>query len=233
MKCISCGLSHNEQYCPNCGERNGVERITISTILGSTFSTITNMDKGFLFNLKSLFLKPRKITTDYISGKRKGILNPISYLIFSITIYLVVIAILKTPSEPRNISTVPKPELGKIAYEVGFFIHKYIKYFWILSIIPLGLSLKLVFKKYNYPEHIAISAFIIAQATIIGILSYLLFRIPLILDPIIFISIFILIFRIFKKNNNTIELLLMTLGASALFIIQCVLILVIIGIIKA
>ena len=80
MKCISCELNHNEQYCPNCGERNGVERITISTILGSTFSTITNMDKGFLFNLKSLFLKPRKITTDYISGKRKGILKSHSHI---------------------------------------------------------------------------------------------------------------------------------------------------------
>jgi len=90
MICITCEEEHSEKFCPNCGERSGVKKITLTSILEDAFSTITNMDKGFLFNIKNLVINPRKTTTDYIFGKRRGILNPIAFLIMSITIYLVI-----------------------------------------------------------------------------------------------------------------------------------------------
>ena len=72
MICVSCTNEHQENFCPNCGERAGIPRITFKTISEDIFSTLTNMDKGFLFNIKALFLHPRKITIDYVLGKRKG-----------------------------------------------------------------------------------------------------------------------------------------------------------------
>ena len=47
------------------------------------------MEKGFLFNLKTLFVDPHKIVSEYISGRRKNIYNPISYLIITVTLYLI------------------------------------------------------------------------------------------------------------------------------------------------
>ena len=57
------------------------------------------MDKGFLFNLKMLFLNPKSITVEYILGKRKGILNPISFLILSVSLYLILEGLLRVPKE--------------------------------------------------------------------------------------------------------------------------------------
>ena len=85
MICISCHTEHNENFCPNCGERAGVKKITFRSTIEDAFSTLTNMDKGFLFNIKALVINPQKLTTDYLIGKRRGILNPISFLIISIS----------------------------------------------------------------------------------------------------------------------------------------------------
>lgn len=232
MNCVSCNNEHDENYCPNCGEKNGVKRITMVSMIADTFSSVTNMDKGFLFNLKTLVLNPQKITTDYIHGKRKGILNPVSYLIFSITIYLIVFAIFKTPKELDEINNIPKHKLQKVGNEVGLFIRTYLKYFWILSIIPLGLSLKLVFKKYNYLEHLAISSFIIGQAILASAISYIVFQIPLFFDPIIYIVIYWLIYKIFKKSNLKYESFLVALTILIIFIIQLICIIFMIAVIK-
>lgn len=226
MTCISCNKLHDENYCPNCGEKNGIKKITFSSIIEDAFSTITNMDKGFLFNIKSLFLDPKKITTNFISGKRKGILNPISYLIISITIYLIVINVFKTP--PKEVTETTTSTFyasgQKIGNAVGLFLRAYIKYFWILSIIPLGLALKIVFQKYNYLEHVAISSFVIGQATFVGVISFLIFRSPLIFDPFVYLTITWLIYRIFKENTDKIASSLLSFVSLFLFIVQLILI---------
>ena len=232
MNCISCNLEHKEKYCPNCGERSGVKKITLSSIVEDSFSSITNMDKGFLFNIRSLLLHPRKITIDYVSGKRKGIFNPISFLILSITIYIVVITFFKVPKELVEENNLAKSQLEKAGNDVGLFLRTYLKYFWILSIIPLGISLKLFFRKYNFIEHLAISSFIIGQATLIGILSYLVFRFPLILDPVVYLAILWLVYKIFRNNSDRIEAVLISTIALILFAIQLILIIGAIGVMK-
>ncbi|SEC77670.1 Protein of unknown function [Tenacibaculum sp. MAR_2009_124] len=232
MKCVSCNTEHDENFCPNCGQRNGVMRITISSIVESTFSTFVNMDRGFLFNLKSLFLAPKKTVLEYIKGKRKGILNPISYLILTISLYLIIITIVRIPKDPTDIISSPKSGIRKIAYEIGYLLRAYIKYFWIFSIIPLGATLKLLFRKHNFPEYLAISSFIIGQATAIGIVSYLLFKIPLFFDPVVFGVISLLIFKIFKQKNNVFESLLITFAALILFILQWIVLIIILGVLK-
>ena len=232
MNCISCNFEHNEKYCPNCGEKKETKKITLTSVIEDTFSSITNMDKGFLFNIKTLIVNPQKITIDYILGKRKGILNPISFLIFSITIYLIVITFFKIPKELVEENNLTKTGLRKVSYDLGYFIRANIKYFWIFTIIPLAASLKLIFKKYNYLEYLAVSSFIIGQATLIGIISFLAFRFPLIFDPTVYFVILWLIYKIFKNNNAKLESVLLSLTILILFIIQLIITLGIIGIVK-
>jgi len=233
MICISCQHEHNDNYCLNCGEKNGVKKITFSTVIEDALSTITNMDKGLLFNIKSLLLYPQKITTDYINGKRKGILNPTSFLIITVSLYLLVITFFKPPITPKEIDDVTKSEVRNVLVEVGSFSRTYIKYFWILSIIPLALSTKLMFRKYNYVEHLALSSFIMGMSTLLAVFSYLIFKFPLIFDPFVYLSMLWLTYRIFKNNSEKIVSALLAVLALLLFIIQGVLVLIVIGLFKS
>ncbi len=232
MKCINCNLKHHEKYCPNCGEKNGIKKLTLSSIIEDSISSITNMDKGFLFNIKALFLYPSKITIGYVLGKRKGILNPVSFLFLSITLYIIIINFFKIPKELVDENSISKYRGEKIGNYAGLFIRTYLKYFWILCIIPLGISLKLFFNKYNFIEHLAFSSFIIGQATLIGILSYIAFKIPLIFDPFVYLTILCLVYRIFKENKDKFVAISIATAVLILFIAQLIIIMLAIGLIR-
>ncbi len=233
MNCISCNNNHDEVFCPNCGEKGEVKRITFSSMLADVFSTVTNMDKGFLYNLKTLTLNPQKIVVEYIKGKRKGILNPISYLIYAVIIYLIIITVFAKTRELANINEENRSQLYLVSYETGIFIRLYIKYFWILSIFPLALSLKTVYKKYNFIEHLSISSLIIGHATLVSILGYMISGNILMSDPFVYIVVFLLVLKVFRDKNTIGDSIFWTIIILAMFVIQLFVIAVLLTIIKA
>ncbi|PCH77488.1 MAG: hypothetical protein COB98_03140 [Flavobacteriaceae bacterium] len=236
MICIACNYEHKDKFCLNCGEKNGIKKLTFLSILQDGFLTITNMDKGFLFNLKALVLAPKKLTDDYISGKRKGIQNPISFLIVCVTIYLIVTD--QFMVVPKGFDNYTKSDPFTLGVRIGEFIGTYLKYFWILMIIPLALSIKLTFKKFNFIENLAISAFVVGGATLVAlfsniIVSFFVFSLPLFFDPFVYLIIFWLLYAIFKQENNRVESFLLTLTGMILFVIQIVIIVVVLGVLLA
>jgi hypothetical protein len=235
MICISCKHEHQEKFCPNCGEKSDVKKITFTSIIENAFSTITNMDKGFLFNIKALITNPAKITNDFILGKRKGILNPISFLIISISIYLIVESFFKIPNDQLE------PIVNSEGYSKGYIygrttgklIYIYLKYFLIFSIFLLGNSTKIIFNKYNYLEHISISSFIIGLAVLLSTITYLIFRIPILFNPILYIVIFMMVYSVFTAGERKFDSSLSSFSALILFIIQLIIVILIAGLIMA
>lgn len=226
MKCISCNYEHEENFCPNCGEKSNVDKITFTSMLRSTFLSITNMDKGFLYNLKHLTLNPRNTILDYISGKRKAIYNPITFLLISITIYIIITDQLWNTSEKivseeiNRTDPIAHNKLKEIANNAGYIIHKYLKYFWIFTIILLANTTKLIFRRFNYAEHLTISAFIIGYATLVGLIGFFIFDWILIFNPIVFLTILFLVYKFFNNKNEKILHFIMACLSLFLFFIQ-------------
>jgi hypothetical protein len=233
MKCINCNIEVYENFCPNCGEKSKTPKITFKSILNATLSTITNMDKGFLFNVKNLFIKPNDIVNDYIRGKRKNIFNPISFLIISVTTYLILDSLIGVTSE----RIVSNSKLHSFGIETGRFLKSQFKYFWVLSIIWLCIPTKLIFGKYNFAEHLAINYFVIGQSTLVGILGFVLFKIPIIFNPIIYIFIIWMTYKIFKDKekgkDKVIDVLIQAFSCVVIFFLQLLLIVAIIGFVKS
>ena len=230
MICINCNHSHVEKFCPNCGENAAVEKITFRLIVENSLSSITNMDKGFLFNLKNLSINTRKTIREYILGRRRGIYNPISYLLLSITIYLVIDSFLSL-----NRAAFPKAHDDArgylIGYEAGRFIYYYFKYFWITGVLWLSLSSKLVFSRFNFAENIAINSFIIGHATLVSLLGLIIFDWTMLLNPIAYATIWFMLYHVFtdEKEGRFIRIL-QSFFCVFLFYIQLALILTGIGI---
>lgn len=227
MTCISCHNEHNEKFCPHCGEKATVPKITLASILKHGFTSITNMDKGFLYNVKNLFIRPKAVVLDYLRGKRKDIFNPVSYLIITITIYLIGESLLPASTKGDAINN----EEYRVGYAAGKFVKNYFKYFWILSVFWLSTSTKMIFGRYNYAEHLAINSFVIGQATLVGLLGFMVFRIPLLFHPVIHITIIWLTYRIFKSQENSFTVFSLSVAATLLFFIQLIVLVILIGLI--
>lgn len=233
MICISCHTEHHENFCPNCGERAGVKKISFRSTMEDAFATLTDMDKGFLFNIKAMVVNPQKLIIDYLMGKRKGILNPISFLIISISIYLVLEAIFKTPTniEVPNSQNILFNEGYTIGKAAGLFIKSYYKYFLIFTIFLLANSTKITYQKFNYLEHVAISSFVIGFAILVSIIPFLLINFPLLFNPVYYIILLVMIYRIFKNTHNKSDSLILLFTSLLLFIIQLFLVIFIVGLI--
>ena len=172
--CPHCNHPASGTYCSNCGEKLTVEDLSISLVLAGFFKSIFNFDKGILFVLKSMLLDPKTFCDSYLNGKRRKGLNPITFLFVSITIILI-LDYLFNFSDPAVTVEFNVEEGDKMAV-LKKFVKDNIKYILLFMVLPLAYSAKLIFKKYNYAEHIVISSYILGFTLLISPLFVLLFQ---------------------------------------------------------
>ena len=203
MKCISCENEFQGKFCPECGEKGDTKPISFYSVVTSVFSSFTNMDGGLLYNFKHLTISPRITIEQYINGKRKGVFNPITYAILLVSLYILITSFFEhSPSVNLDKNNLKDNSLYQLGENFGYLVRVNLKYFWLLNIVYLSIFTKLFFKKYNFFEHLAISSFIIGHSIIIAIISFVLFRMPIIIDPIVGLTIVLFLYATFKKENN-------------------------------
>ena len=81
ISCKNCGTAFSGNYCPHCGQKHLSDRYTLRKLLWEAWAVVTNVEQGFWYTTKTLFLNPALIITDYIKGKTKPYYNPLRYLI--------------------------------------------------------------------------------------------------------------------------------------------------------
>jgi len=96
--CLNCGRTLDKvyNYCPNCGQGNHDDNVSIGVLMGEFFSTYFAIDSRFGKSVKPFFIKPGYLTNRYLSGKRVSYANPIRlYLIISIFYFFVFSLVIK------------------------------------------------------------------------------------------------------------------------------------------
>lgn len=85
--CLNCGtaLLAEQNFCPNCGQKAGIPRITARSLLRDFLQTILHAEKGILNLLRGLATHPGRVVTEYVEGKRKRYFNPFTFLALCIT----------------------------------------------------------------------------------------------------------------------------------------------------
>lgn len=84
--CINCNTEITQNYCPNCGKPNLLKRINgkyIATEIGS----VLNFDKGILYTIKELIIRPGSTVKEFILNDRNRIVKPIIFIIICSLIY--------------------------------------------------------------------------------------------------------------------------------------------------
>ena len=120
--CLNCGASVTEKYCPHCGQKGTVERLSWQSLLHEVLHFFTHIEHGFIKTTKQLLIRPGFLTKNFLEGKRKGYHKPISFLLIWIAIYLLLTGLV------NKFGNYNKEELGSffnIGVEVATMIDKY------------------------------------------------------------------------------------------------------------
>ena len=174
MECKNClnQLASNQKFCPECGGKVVVQRITFKTIFEEFLDKFFNIDNKFYQTFLTLLKQPQEVISGYLEGKRVRYFNPVSYFAFALTLsglyfYLVQKGFIDYGQLMNASAASYDNEMQKeLALKINSYIVEYSNAFT-----------KVLFSKYkdyNWAEHFIINIYLYSEAAIISTVVLLL-----------------------------------------------------------
>lgn len=99
--CANCGSQNISDYCADCGQKIHTTRLRTGALLKDLTSRLFNLEKGLLHTLVDLLRRPGMVIRDYVSGKQKPYVNPLTFFFIGAAAQLLTIWILAPSLEGR------------------------------------------------------------------------------------------------------------------------------------
>lgn len=143
--CKNCETEVTQNYCPNCGRPQQLKRVDSHYIL-SEIGSVFNFQKGILYTIKELLIRPRKNIRAFISEDRNRLVKPIMYILITSVIYTIFVKIFHFEDDYINYSGNEESAL----LEIFKWVQGNYGYANIIMAAFIGLWLKLFFRKYPF-----------------------------------------------------------------------------------
>jgi hypothetical protein len=164
--CLNCDQETHGKFCENCGQKTDTHRIVLRHFfMHDLLHGMWHLEKGILFTIREILMRPGQAALDYIKGKRIRYYN-----VFYLSLLLIGLNILvshfldgihkeaaETPQESRAIID---------------FLEKNIKIILLCVVPVIALNAMFVFRrlKLNFAEHLIIGGFNLAGMLLMNLL---------------------------------------------------------------
>jgi hypothetical protein len=150
-----------------------VDRINLPNLLDEVSESVFQVNKGFFFTIKELFIQPGLSIKEFLNGKRKDHFKPIAYVLTLSTLYFLISRI--THQNTWMDDLIQGFTSAESDYNSGIQVPAILTWFSknfaysALILLPIfSLTSYLMFFKFrlNYLEHIVINSYITGQQAI-------------------------------------------------------------------
>lgn len=187
--CANCGtaLLAQSAFCIQCGQKANTHRLSWHDVQHDLTHYFTHADKGIFFLFKELATRTGRVAKEYISGKRKKYMSPVTFYLLCTAIY-VLIHKLYGHYFPSGMDTLVPPGPGASpiemrSYNVSVFSRHNLKMYSFLA-VPFAAFVFWLFyrkKRINYVEQLAATMYcngftLIVMAVIFSGLGLLAFN---------------------------------------------------------
>lgn len=168
--CKNCKNELTGRYCSNCGQEDFDPPYNVKEFFSKDVKNeVVGFDRGFVYTVKKLLLKPGEAIYDFIQGKRVGFIPPFSFI-------LVTLAFVELVNKYGD-ATQYYPVIDKNNF-VSKFLNILVndpKWNMILLIPIFSIISSKVFKKYNvaFGEHFLFNLYAFSTINVIQGLSQL------------------------------------------------------------
>ena len=177
-RCVNCdgALTAGYQFCPSCGQKSYVHRLTIHDILHDAVHYFVHVDRGFFQLLRALAIQKGAVAKEYVSGKRRKYFPPLNFFLIAAAVYVLAQGIYAHPVTPagkegwrKSVQQMPNPAARQYMtriYErsdtVRHTTSKYSNIIYMIATPFLTLIVWLFYLdgRYNYTEHLIASLYI-------------------------------------------------------------------------
>jgi hypothetical protein len=146
-KCNHCNTVADGNFCPQCGHPKELVRINGRYII-SQVASVLNFQKGILYTIKELIIRPGKSVKTFIKEDRNRLVKPIMFLLVCSLIYTLALSIFSFEDGYMNYE-VADSEMSTSKTILQWIGNNY-GYSNIMMAVFITLWLKLFFRKYKY-----------------------------------------------------------------------------------
>ena len=145
MNCKNCSAEVNQNYCPNCGQPTKLKRIDGKYIMHE-IKHILNFERGILFTVRELLLRPGENVRNFISENRIRLVKPIVFIIVTSLIYSLINHFFQIEDGYVKFDETKQSTTGNIFK----WVQDHYGYANIIMGMFIAFWTKLLFRKYNY-----------------------------------------------------------------------------------
>lgn len=174
-KCIKCNHQIEKKICPICGQSAKVQRIDRHYI-SHEIKHHLNIEKGFLYTIKELLIRPGKAIREYILEDRDKYIKPIVFLVSTAVIFALITYLFHIKYSYFNINNIQGLKEIVNTGDFGEWLNNNIEYTNLTMGCFIALWIMIFFRKvgYNFYEILVLLCFVMGEATLILSFSILL-----------------------------------------------------------
>lgn len=154
--CKNCGSVVEQNFCPVCGQKKGIQKITWAFIFREIVHLFTHVEKGFIFSSVKMFYNPGAFVKSYLDGKRKDKQPPVSFLFIWAAIFLLLRnALISLFDYKQEVLNTP----SFVDEEAALYYYTHVTYITIIYIPLYAAILRIItglYRRLNYAETITI-----------------------------------------------------------------------------
>ena len=190
-KCANCtrAIDGTEQkFCPACGQPTPAHRIDWHFLGHELEHSVLHMDRGILYSLKELMLRPGQLIRNYLEGRRAGIVKPLLLVMMAgaAATLMAHYALdgdalgssftqgMEAAIEDQGTADAKQAEVTAMVVKVFVFVKDWMnRHLTLVTLLLLPVqaaAYKLAFRKFkhiNYPEWLVIASFLMAQLFVV------------------------------------------------------------------
>ncbi len=223
-ECVNCGYESDSPYCPQCGQKLEVKRVSFKGIINEFLSKWIGFDTQFGRTIVGMTINPGKVVNSYLKGNRTKYMGPLGFLVVMTALLIISFDVFGLEVKDflrENQSTFEgmyEQETSERQLEfqkkTNEFIAKNFRFFATILIPFWSVALWVFYRKsgLNYIERLVISTYLTSQGiwlTIAGLgifaLTGHLFSILLTLASITYYGFGLM--KTYEKDNFIISLL--------------------------
>lgn len=177
--CKNCNQVLSDNFCGKCGQSAKVSRVNFYYLIHEVQHSIFHFDKGILYTIKELLLRPSSTIEGYLEGKRMNLSKPFAFVILLGAIYGFIVHFFNFNPDKELIGNLQDSASAKYSLEAIDYAYRNYS-MAVLALIPLSAFSLLVFfrrYKYNYWEYLVISSYIAGIQVFVSLVFYFLYAI--------------------------------------------------------
>lgn len=143
--CPNCGTDRRGPYCHQCGQRFLKDRLTAKELWVIFANRFLDWEEGAWRTFVKMVTAPGLVVRHYLGGKRKTYLNPFSYLLFCVALYMLGQFLMRQSSTETGFRVLQGVQEWGMVLNNTEDQFTLITYGTILAVVLLAVAIRLVF----------------------------------------------------------------------------------------